>query len=163
MADKRITQKITIWLLPLILIGGLFLKPLGYLVFFMIIFFLTLSYFKGRLWCAHLCPRGAFLDLVLERFSLKRRIPKVFLKQKVKWTFFTLFMAFFAFLLVISPKDLNSIGFVFVRMCILTTIIAILLGIPLKARAWCALCPMGTLQSKIGSLKKVKTKMLTDK
>lgn len=152
MLDRRITQKITVWLLPLILVGGLFFKLLGYLVFLMMVFFLTLSYFKGRFWCSYLCPRGAFLDLVLSKLSLKRKIPKLFLSHKVKWIFFAFFMAFFVFQLIVSPKDPYSIGFVFVRICIITTIISILFGIPFHQRSWCAICPMGTLQNKISSL-----------
>lgn len=142
-----------LWFLPLIVIGGLFLPFLGYIVFFMMLFFLSLSYFKGRFWCSHLCPRGAFLDLILSRFSLRRKIPKIFLKNWFKWLFFTAFMGFFIFQLTVCPKTPLAIGFVFVRMCIITTIIAVILGIPLRERTWCAICPMGTLQTKISSFK----------
>jgi polyferredoxin len=142
-----------IWFLPVIVIGGLFFPLLGFLVFFMMLFFLTLSYFKGRFWCSHLCPRGAFLDLILRKFSLRKKIPKILLSARFKWLFLVVFMAFFVSQLIISPKNPVAIGFVFVRMCIITTIIAIILGIPLRERAWCAICPMGTLQSKIGTIK----------
>ena len=142
-----------LWFLPVIVIGGLFFPLLGYLVFFMMLFFLTLSYFKGRFWCSHLCPRGAFLDLILSRFNLHNRIPKIFLKSWFKWLFFTVFMGFFILQLIIYPKNPVAIGFVFVRMCIITTIIAVILGMPIRERAWCAICPMGTLQTKINSLK----------
>lgn len=63
------------------------------------------------------------------------------------------FYGFFILQLIISPKNPVAIGFVFVRMCIFTTIIAVILGIPLRERAWCAIYPMGTLQAKIGSFK----------
>lgn len=142
-----------LWLLPLVTIGGLFFPLLGYLVFFMMLFFLALSYFKGRFWCSHLCPRGAFLDVVLSKFSLRNKIPKVFLRAGFKWAFFIIFMGFFIFQLAVCPKTFAAIGFVFVRMCIVTTIIAIILGVPLRERAWCAICPMGTLQAKIGASK----------
>ncbi|MCM8783705.1 MAG: 4Fe-4S binding protein [Candidatus Omnitrophica bacterium] len=69
---KIVSQSIMIWILPLILIGGLLIPILGYLVLAMMAFFFTLSYFKGRFWCRFLCPRGAFLDLVLSRVSLKK-------------------------------------------------------------------------------------------
>ena len=151
--NRKILQSIMLWFLPVIVIGGLFFPLLGYIVFFMMLFFLTLSYFKGRFWCSHLCPRGAFLDLILSRFSLHNKIPKIFLKLWFKWLFFAVFMGFFISQLIISPKNPVAIGFVFVRMCIITTIIAITLGIPLRPRAWCAICPMGTLQTKISSLK----------
>jgi len=142
-----------VWFLPLIILGGLFFPPLGYSVFFMMLFFLVLSYFRGRLWCSHLCPRGAFLDLVLAKLSLGGKIPKTFLKVKFRWLIFWVFMVFFIVQLIIAKKDIFSLGFVFVRLCLVTTLIAIFLGIPFKSRVWCAICPMGTLQGRIGSLK----------
>lgn len=150
---KRISQMIMVWLLPLILIGGMIWPLLGYLVFFMMVFFLTLSYFKGRFWCAYLCPRGAFLDLVLCRLSLKKKLPASFTKARVKWMIFFVFIAFFISQLVVAEKNLFSIGFVFVRICLITTLLAIFLGIHFTYRAWCAICPMGTLQAKIASLR----------
>jgi len=146
-----------LWFLPIIIIGGIFSPLLGYIVFFMMLFFLTLSYFKGRFWCSHLCPRGAFLDLVLSRFSLRNKIPKVFFNTWFKWIFFTAFIVFFILQLVLSPKSPVAIGFVFVRMCIITTVIAVILGVPLNERTWCAVCPMGALQAKISLLKHPKT------
>jgi polyferredoxin len=143
-----------VWFLPIIIIGGLFFPVLGYLVFLMMIFFLILSYFKGRFWCAHLCPRGSFLDLVLSKVSRGKRIPKIFLKPVFKWVVFGIVIAFFIFQLIVTEKTVASVGFVFVRMCLVTTLIAIVIGIPTKARAWCAICPMGTLQAKIHTLKR---------
>ena len=93
------------------------------------------------------------MDLILRKFSLRKKIPKILLSARFKWLFLVVFMAFFVSQLIISPKNPVAIGFVFVRMCIITTIIAIILGIPLRERAWCAICPMGTLQSKIGTIK----------
>jgi len=163
MNKKKISQLIMVWLLPVVVIGGLFFPILGYLVFLMMLFFLTLSYFKGRFWCSHLCPRGAFLDLVLSRFSLRKKIPKIFLSTWFKWLFFAAFMVFFIFQLTISPKNAFAIGFVFVRMCIITMIVSVILGVPLRERTWCAICPMGTLQAKISSFKHKKFKSLPPK
>ncbi|MCM8799420.1 MAG: 4Fe-4S binding protein [Candidatus Omnitrophica bacterium] len=122
----------------------------------MMIFFLVLSYFKGRFWCSFLCPRGAFLDLVLSRFSFKRKIPKIFYISKVRWTVFFIFIGFFILQFIISPKNINAIGFIFVRMCLITTLFSILLGVPIHQRTWCLICPMGTLQEKIGGFNKNK-------
>lgn len=150
----KISQNIMIWFLPLIVIGGLFWPLLGYIVFFMMVFLAVLSYFKGRFWCANLCPRGAFLDIALSRVSLKRKIPHLVLTPAFKWTVFVLFVVFFIVQLATAEKTLYSIGFVFVRMCLLTTIVAIILGIPVHHRMWCSFCPMGLLQMKIRSLNK---------
>lgn len=152
----RKTQLVMIWILPLILIGGLFYPLLGYMVLVMMIFFLTLSFFKGRFWCWNLCPRGAFLDLVLSKFSLDRLLPKVFTRSWFRWLVVVLFISFLIFRLIKANSDIYVIGSVFVGMCILTTILSIILGIITKHRGWCIICPMGTLQdatSRIGSKK----------
>ena len=146
------TQLITIWLLPLIIIGGLFNPILGYLVLAMMIFLLILSFFKGRYWCWNLCPRGAFLDIVLSKFSAKRSFPKIFTKQWFRWLVFVLFVSFLVFRIVNTGGNFIAIGSVFVVMCLVTTIISIILGIPARHRSWCTICPMGTLQEKIAKM-----------
>ncbi|MDO9465131.1 MAG: 4Fe-4S binding protein [bacterium] len=144
------SQLIMIWLLPIIVIGGLFYPILGYLVIAMMTSLLLLSYFKrGRFWCWYLCPRGAFLDIVLSRFSAKKHVPKIFTKQWFRWLILIIFISFLTFRIIRTGGNLIAIGAVFVTMCLVTTIIAIVLGIPMKQRAWCTICPMGTLQEKI--------------
>jgi polyferredoxin len=146
------TQLAMVWLLPLIVIGGLFYPFLGYLVLAMMAALLVMSLFKGRYWCWNLCPRGAFLDIVLSRASINKPIPKLFLKQWFRWLVFVLFMSFITFRLIRTSGNLIAIGSVFVMMCILTTIIAIVMGAVTKHRGWCMICPMGTLQDKIGKI-----------
>jgi len=153
MINKNI-QNITVWLLPVVVIGGLFWPPLGYLVFFMMVFFLVLSFFRGRVWCSKICPRGAFLDLVLSKFSLKNRLPLFIAKPAFKWSMAVLFMGYFVLQLITAEKTFYAVGFVFVRMCLLTTVIAVVLGIPLHQRIWCVFCPMGTVQGWLHSLGK---------
>lgn len=147
------SQLITIWLLPVVVIGGIFYPLLGYLVVAMMAFFLVLSVFKARYWCWNLCPRGAFLDIVLPKFSLKKPIPRIFVKQWFRWSVFFLLMGFVVFRLIRTGGNLIAIGAVFVGMCILTTIISIILGVSTRHRSWCAICPMGTLQENVGKIR----------
>lgn len=143
-----------IWFLPLIVIGGLFFPLLGYLVIGMMVFFLVLSFFKGRYWCWNLCPRGSFLDIVISNISLNKPYPKAFGNQPFRWLIFFLFMSFLVYRVLSSGGSLAGIGVVFVSMCLITTAISIIIGIIVKHRGWCAICPMGTLQEKIGKLRK---------
>lgn len=138
-----------IWLLPAIVVGGLFYPVLGYLVLAMMVILLVLSAFKGRYWCAHLCPRGAFLDIVMSRASFKRPLPGLFIVPWFRWLVFGLLMVFLTVRLAKTGGDPVLIGAVFVGMCLLTTIIAVLIAVFTKHRGWCAICPMGTLQDKI--------------
>lgn len=141
------------WLLPIIVIGGLFIPVLGYLVIAMMAFFLILSFFRGRYWCWNLCPRGAFLDGVLSKISTEKTVPLFFTKQWFRWFIFVLLMGFLVFRIISTGGNLLAIGVVFVTMCLVTTIISIILGTTMKHRAWCTICPMGMLQEKIGKIK----------
>ncbi|MFC1576209.1 4Fe-4S binding protein [Candidatus Omnitrophota bacterium] len=147
------TQVLMMWFLPLIVIGGLFFPMLGYLVVAMMAFFLTLSFFKGRYWCGHLCPRGAFLDIAMSKFSPAKPLPKFFTSSRFRWGLVAAFMCFISILLWRTGGNILAIGGVFVSMCLITTIISIILGLVAHHRGWCAICPMGTLQGGIGSLR----------
>jgi polyferredoxin len=143
-----------VWFLPLIVIAGLFYPLLGYLVVAMMGVFITLAFFKGRYWCWNLCPRGAFLDIVLSKVSIKKPLPVIFSKQWFRWLVFILFISFLVFRIISAGGNPIVIGAVFVVMCGVTTVISIIMGVFGKHRSWCAICPMGTLQETIGKLNK---------
>lgn len=148
------SQLITIWLLPLIVVGGFFNPYLGYLVIAMMVFLLALSFFKGRYWCWNLCPRGAFLDGVISNVSLKKKVPGFFVNYWFRLLVFIGFMGFLVFRLVKMGESLAKIGTIFVSMCALTTVIVIILGVLYKPRGWCMMCPMGFLQERIHGINK---------
>jgi len=147
---RKKSQLIMVYLLPVIVIGGLFNPYLGYLVVAMMAFFLTLSFFKGRYWCWNLCPRGAFLDIVLSGFSRNRPVPRVITRQWFRFIVLILLMGFVGLRIVRTGGNMALIGAVFVSMCLVTTIVSIVSGLATKHRAWCMMCPMGFLQEKIG-------------
>lgn len=142
-----------VWFLPLIVIGGLFYPMLGYLVLIFMIFLLVLSIFKARFWCWNLCPRGSFLDLVISKVSRNKAFPKFFTRDWFRWLVFTLIISLLTFRLIAAGKSMMAIGLILVIMCLISTIIAIILGVITKHRAWCMICPMGLLQEKIGKIK----------
>ncbi len=143
-----------IWFLPLIVIGGLFFPVLGYLVIAMMAFFLTSAFLNGRYWCWNLCPRGAFLDIVMPKMTLRRTAPLIFSRMWFRWLIFALLMGFVVFRVIRTGGNIIAIGAVFVSMCLITTVISIVLGGMIRPRSWCAICPMGTLQEHIHKLKK---------
>jgi len=155
MAPYKKSQVIMMWFLPLIVIGGLFFPLLGYLVVAMMAFFLTLSFFKGRFWCWHLCPRGAFLDIDMAKASMNKTFPAPLTKMWFRWAVFFLLMVFLIFRLLRTGGNIMVIGAVFVFMCIVTTAIAVIIALVSKHRGWCMICPMGTLQEQIGKIGKV--------
>lgn len=147
-------QAAMVWFLPLIAIGGLFYPLLGYLVIGMMAFFLILAFFANRYWCWNLCPRGAFLDIVISKLSANRPLPKIFVMHWFRRLVFILFMGFVVYRVIGAGGNLLMIGAVFVSMCIITTVISIILGVLTKHRGWCAICPMGFLQEKINKINK---------
>lgn len=159
---KKTQQLLMVWVLPLIVLGGIFFPLLGYLVVLMMLTLLILSYYRQRYWCGHLCPRGAFLDLVMNKLSPKKPLPKIFTNQKFRWAILGFFMILLGVQLSLADKNVYSLGFVFVKLCLVTTVIAIVFGLRFNSRAWCAICPMGTLQEKIGSLKRRQHEKIKD-
>ncbi|MFP4296348.1 MAG: 4Fe-4S binding protein [Spirulinaceae cyanobacterium] len=164
------TQWAMIWLFPLIAIGGLFYPILGYLMLGMMVFLISISYFKGRFWCGNLCPRGSFLDIIMAKFTLNRPWPRFFNRKWFRWFVFGIFMSIFISRMVAAWGDWMAVGGIFVSMCIVTSLIAIPLAIITRPRAWCAVCPMGTLQENLGKMgrkaakaKKNKQKALPEK
>ncbi|MBU1913292.1 MAG: 4Fe-4S binding protein [Candidatus Omnitrophica bacterium] len=146
-------QVIMVWFLPLVVIGGFFYPMLGYLVLLAVLFMLVLSIFKARFWCWNFCPRGSYLDLGLSKITRNKPMPGIFTKEWFRWLVFVLIMSSFMFQIVRTGGSIRAIGLVFVIMCAVSTIIATILGIATKHRAWCVICPMGLLQEKIGKIK----------
>ncbi len=138
------------WLLPIIIFVGLWWHYIGYIVLVMMIVFLTLSIFKGRYWCGWFCPRGSFLERILKIVSMNALIPSFLKNLAFRSVIFCGMIAFMLHRLIQTNGELDKIGFVFVIMCTVTSIISIILGIIYNSRIWCAFCPMGTLQGLLG-------------
>jgi polyferredoxin len=145
-------QGLTIWLFFLIAIGGLWFPVLGYLMLGMMLMIPVLAYWRGRYWCGNLCPRGAFLDIVLYNFSPRRPFPRAFTQKRWRWGIFAFIMTVFAIRLYAVWGNWLAVGGLFVNMCVVTSIVAIALGLLFNQRTWCAICPMGTLQESLGKL-----------
>ncbi len=156
-ARRKSIQNYMWLLLPAIIFGGLKWSYVGYGVLAMMAFFLGLSIFKGRQWCGWFCPRGSFLERILGKVSLNKRAPRLFKMPAFRWSIFAALMSFMTFRLIRTGGDAAKIGSVFITMCIVTSILAISLGLVFKPRSWCSFCPMGTLQGVLGANKNLIT------
>lgn len=148
--------KITPYLGILILIvsiGGLWYPKLGYFLLIVFATLMLISPFKGRWFCGNLCPRGSFNDFWLGKITLKKKIPKWVSSLWLRVPVFVLMMGFMVYRLTTTQGLVDKIGMVFVIVCIITTLIAILLGVLISPRAWCSFCPMGTVQHWFGGKK----------
>jgi len=151
-------RKIAVGILFAVVVGGLFYPPLGLIAAAMMVTLLITSLFRGRYWCGNLCPRGAFLDMIVRRISPGREFPGWARTLQVRAVVLVLLMSGFAWSLANLPLDnaadvpggvYGVVGAVFVRLCLITTLGAIFLALVSQQRAWCAICPMGTMQNLI--------------
>ncbi|WP_019880052.1 4Fe-4S binding protein [Succinispira mobilis] len=107
--------------------------------------------FSGRFWCGNFCPRGAFLDLFLKKYSRHQTPPKFLKENSFRIFFFLILMSLFTLQLFSVPNSLESLGLVFIKVIFLTSLLGIILGLYYIPRTWCMFCPMGSL-SKFLSL-----------
>jgi len=145
------TQNDDLFIIGLIFIG------------FVVLGGILLAPILGRFWFGWLCPRGIFLDYVVGRLTLNKKIPRIFRTKGFK----TFMVGIMILMLVMAISGMNpflqstnplaSLGGFLVLMCIVTTaIIAIPLGIIYKPRIWCSFCPMGYIQSLISNKRMLK-------
>jgi polyferredoxin len=143
---RKYSQLLMALLLPVVVIGGYFAPRLGFIVLGLITLFMIIASRRGRFYCGWLCPMGAFHERFLSLVSLGRPILPVFKSSWFRWLLFVLMMGLMSFRLAMAWGDAGAVGDVFRAMWILSTGIAIGLGLYFKPRTWCTVCPMGSLQ-----------------
>lgn len=111
------------------------------------------SFTHGRYVCGNLCARGNFLDTFFWGFGGERQLPRLLFNPAFRWSLFTLLMAGMVWQISLNPGNPHHWGFVFWTMCTVTTAVALFVGTIFRARAWCLMCPMGTMAAAIGGNK----------
>jgi len=149
-------------LVVIVSILGIWYPILGYFLIIVFATLLLIAPFKGRWFCGNLCPRGSFNDFWLSKISMKKNAPKLFSSLWLRIPIFILMMRMMVVRIIQTQGAFLKVGMVFVTICIVTTLIAILLGIFMHPRTWCTFCPMGTIQRQLGG-KKYQLKFDKDK
>ena len=143
---RKKSQLIMAVLLPVVIVGGYFYPMLGFIVLGLITIFMILASKRGRFYCGWLCPMGAFHERLLSKVSFKNKIPLFIKSNWFRWVLFSLMMGLMFSRLLMAWGDAKAVGAVFRLMWIVSTGLAIGLGIYYKPRTWCAVCPMGSFQ-----------------
>jgi polyferredoxin len=138
-------QRFTSWILPAVIIGGWIYPPLGFLLLICMVGAVGLAFYNGRVWCDWMCPRGSFYDLFLDRISRKLNIPAAFKTDLFRSLILSLLMGALGVQIYYAWGSSYGIGMAFVMVLTITTTAGIVLGTIFKPRAWCQICPMGTL------------------
>lgn len=133
-------------LLPIVVVGGYYYPMLGFIVLALITFFMVLASQRGRFYCGWLCPMGAFHERFLSLVSMKKPILSVFKSSWFRWLLFALMMGLLAIRLYMAWGNAKEVGAAFRFMWIVSTGLAIGLGVYFIPRTWCAVCPMGSFQ-----------------
>lgn len=135
-------------------IGGFFYPYIGFAVAAVMVVAMAMSLFKPRLFCAKACPRGRALGFGLKKLSRGRPLPTTALSggsRRALCGFMMLCVGGNIYRLFGSAAALGSF---FWGLCVVSLGAGVVVGIIYKPRAWCVVCPMGTLQETIGALKK---------
>jgi ferredoxin len=142
------------WLFVFIVaFAGLWEPRLGLLLIPVMFFLVVLSLFKGKYWCGNLCPHGSLFDKYIMPISRFKKFPKMFTSKITITLFFVFFMIMFSIRLSDSLQYINDadfyskLGFVFVVNYFVVTAVGVVLGIIINPRAWCSICPMGTMET----------------
>lgn len=142
-----------IWLfIFLVAGGGLWYPKLGLLMIPVMLALMILGMLKGKYWCGNICPHGSFFDGIIMNISRHTSLPS-FLKSK-----FTISLMFIWFMYMLGSRlvkviaiwgttpFIDKLGYIFVINYLVVTILGSILAVTITPRAWCRICPMGTMQ-----------------
>lgn len=141
---KRL-QAYTSVALPVILVGGWFYPYLGFFLLICMFGAVGLAALRGRTWCDWMCPRGSFYDLFLKRLSRNAEVPSFMRTNAFRSILLGVLMTALGVQIYLARGDANAIGIAFMRVLTVTTTAGIVLGAVFQQRAWCHVCPMGTV------------------
>ena len=146
-------QKVAWILVPIIAFGGLWFHKLGLLLLPIMLTLMVLGFRNGKYWCGKLCPHGSLFDVILVRWSPRGHKSSRFLDSRwIQGGFFAFYMIMFARrLMLVIPlwgtlTFWDKLGFLMAINYLMPTIIGSALAILVRRRAWCSICPMGTMQ-----------------
>jgi len=125
---------------------------LGYFIPLCMVLGIGLALFKGRKWCDWYCPRGSFFD-TLAKVIKSRNISPLFKGLPMRIGVLAFLMLMMASQIIRHWPDPYKIGAFFVTMLTVTTIIGLILILVSHSRAWCTVCPIGSISSWVGNKK----------
>jgi polyferredoxin len=138
------------FIVPIVVVAGLWYPILGYIVPVILGAIIFSSPFRGRWFCGNLCPHGSFADFWVSRITLSKKIPVTFRRMAIRIPLLIVMMSFMILRVLNTAGVIEKIGMIFVTMYIMTASAIILLGTFISPRAWCSVCPMGTLSRILG-------------
>jgi hypothetical protein len=133
-----------------VIVGGWFLPELGLAVPLILAVAVITNSRRARWFCSKACPRGLILTGFARVLSGYRRLPPFFHSLAFRsMSCGMLLMVTLGQVMKLWP-DAASIGRFFWWVCVSTLALALAMAVVFKPRSWCAVCPLGTLQTTMG-------------
>jgi ferredoxin-type protein NapH len=111
---------------------------------------LLIAIFAGRVFCGWVCPNGAWLDHIVSRFSLDRKMPRFLTSRWFGYSFTVIFLTIFVYLRVFIT-DSAWVWTIPIGMMAVQITLGTILGAIYYPRGFCAhVCPWGITGSLIG-------------
>jgi ferredoxin-type protein NapH len=133
-----------------ILGAGFFFPLIGYFIPLCMVAGIGMALFRGRKWCNWYCPRGSWADSFMSKISPGRPIPGIFRGFPLRVGALAFLMAMLTFQIVRLWPDFVRIGGFFMILLTVTTAIGLILAMVFHPRAWCYLCPIGSISHWAG-------------
>lgn len=149
--NKRILDILALAFVTAIAAGGWFVPELGFALAALMLLALVLSLFgpRKRMFCSMACPRGRALGFVMKGVARGRSLPKFALSPGFRKALCGFMMLCVVGNLARNGAGMAGAGRVFWYLCLVSLSGGIVLGYFFKPRAWCAVCPLGTLQDTV--------------
>jgi len=148
--SRRVKQALLGTLFIGLVVAGWFYSLIGYFIPLCMVAGVGLAAVRGRKWCNWMCPRGSFADTYMKAISPGRNIPGWLKGTPVRLAVLALLMAMLAFQILRLWPDPYAIGRFFVVLLTVTTVVGVFMALFLHQRAWCSICPIGSLSSWVG-------------
>lgn len=133
-----------------LLVTGWFYSLVGYFIPLCMVAGVGLAIVRGRKWCNWMCPRGSFADTYMKIISPGRTIPRWLRGWPVRAGVLAFLMLMLTFQIIRLWPDPYAIGRFFVVLLTITTVVGVFMALFLHQRAWCSICPIGSLSSWVG-------------
>lgn len=130
-------------------VAGFFFPPAGLLVIAMMVLAMVLNARQTRAFCTSVCPNGRALSAVIPLHRRSEAIPRYMASKEFRRALCGMMLFCMLNLSMRAGGTIEGLGRVFWMLYLASVGMGTVMGLLFKPRAWCAICPMGTLQDTV--------------
>jgi ferredoxin-type protein NapH len=152
-AGKRAWHHYSNWLwmvMVAVIVGGVFYPLIGLAVAICFVGAIVSGVVMGRKWCGTVCPRGNFWDRIMSKAIRRPKMPAWAKNPAVRVGVLVALMGAMVTQLAFAWGDWEAVGRVFIVLLTVTTAIGVFMALTGHQRAWCKVCPAGTMAYWLG-------------